>query len=68
MTTSVSLDGLGMDHKAMLELVNRMNAADEVHEWVLVNRYGYGLQAVNPFIKIASYGAQQVAAISYLMQ
>lgn len=31
---SIPLDGLGMDEKAMLELINRLNANDD-RKWVL---------------------------------
>jgi hypothetical protein len=35
----IPIDGLGMDEKAMLELVNRMNAHD-TRKWVLERAHG----------------------------
>jgi len=62
----VALDGLGMDEKSMLELVNRLNAADDERKWVLKRGYAYqqaeniaaiqqlhqlGAQITNPFLQ-----------------
>lgn len=47
----IPLDGLGMDDKAMLELVNRMNANDD-RKWVLVRTRGYN-QMANPLMALA---------------
>jgi Holliday junction resolvasome RuvABC DNA-binding subunit len=63
----VPLDGLGMDEKAMLELVNRMNQNDD-RKWVFeqgqcsygyqgqlnnqaIQALGYQQQAINPFLQ-----------------
>lgn len=42
----ISLDGLGMDEKAMLELTNRLNEKDD-RKWVFTRGHGYG-QMLNP--------------------
>lgn len=43
-----SLDGLGMDRKAMLELVNRLNKADD-RKWVLATSPSSMVNQINPF-------------------
>lgn len=61
----IPLDGLGMDDKAMLELVNRMNANDD-RKWVLVRRGGYQ-GAMNPLSGLAAAQYAQNQAMNTAM-
>lgn len=55
---SIPLDGLGLDDKAMLDLVNRMNKHDN-RKWVLErNGWAYFNQAANTGNLFQQYQSQ----------
>lgn len=62
---SLPLDGLGLDERAMLDLVNRMNENLD-GKWVLVRGCAGGGQMMNPFLgeSAKAYSFNRVANVA----